>query len=153
MGILFLFAALVASIPFLPLVWLGYSRGKKRLGRLGAFGVTVSLCVTTLAPYLLPGLLYFASWRAQARTGEWPRWMGNDSEATCASDALCRTALDSADLAQTALLLWTPAWLCLMALLRNTHGHFTRRLFIAAFCLGWLLLCVDPGGRITWWID
>ncbi len=145
--LLFLLVAAVCALA-LPAVLYAHTRGGRQLTRVSAGFASVCLLVTTFTPVLFVGLLHMVSLRARQVTGALPVSLYGPAIA----DPLYRGLIDAAGSAFGALFLWTPGWLCLMVLLRNTHPRWARGLLAVLFSAGWLLLCLDPGGRVAWWL-
>jgi len=132
----------------LPAVLYAHGRGGRRLSPLSAGFATACLLMTTFTPVLFVSLVHAASWRASQVTGAPPVSIYGSAM----SDPSYRGLIDAAGSAFGALFLWTPGWLCLMVLLRSTLPRWARGLLTVLFCAGWLLLCLDPGRCVDWWI-
>jgi hypothetical protein len=108
--------------------------------------------ILALTPLIAFGVIYVFSWYVEATLGYWPRPTFDDPKlvATGAFSGALYTAIWLLMLGSCFAALAFPI---LSAALWSKYPKLWSLLLIAAFLLGWVILRLDPGSRVMWFID
>jgi len=109
--------------------------------------------VVAFFPALIIALVYALSWRAQLFIGSWPRPTFDDPKIIVSGDWLYELLYTLAWLLVLSVCFTIPAFVYLTRVLWDKYPRLWTFLLIVIFAVGIILLRLDPGQRIAWYMD
>lgn len=119
------------------------------------FAKCAAVCLTWLPPAILLASLFALAWRGMLVLGHWPEPFMDDPKHICGGDAIYQMLYRWLDVATTAAGCLTTIWFALVLHLAIRQLIPLRQFFqLHLTCaLAWVLVVVEPGQRIAWWMD